>query len=102
MVDGKTAVIAGLLSSDDTNSVSQTPLLGDVPILGWLFKQKKKTSAKTNLYIFISARIINTVEENERLTREKRRKYFSQRTGESGQGVPVMSQPRLMEPIIIQ
>lgn len=102
MVDGKTAVIAGLLSSDDTNSVSKTPLLGDVPILGWLFKQKKKTSAKTNLYIFISARIINTVEENERLTREKRRKYFSQRTGESGQGVPVMSQPRLMEPVIIQ
>lgn len=102
MIDGKTAVIAGLLSSDDTNGLSKTPWLGDIPILGWLFKQKKKESKKTNLYIFISARIINTVEENEQLTLEKRKKFFSERTGKSGQGMPVMSQPRLMEPVIIQ
>ncbi|SIO13066.1 type II secretion system secretin GspD [Halodesulfovibrio marinisediminis] len=101
MVDGETAVIAGLLSRDDSSNNSSTPWLGDVPILGWLFKQKKKSSAKTNLYIFISARIINTVEENNRLTSEKKRKFLSQRTGENGEGLPIMSQPRLMRPAMI-
>lgn len=101
MVDGETAVIAGLLSSDDSNNNSSTPLLGEIPVLGWLFKQKKKASAKTNLYIFISARIINTVEETDRLTREKKRKFLSLRTGDEGEGVPIMSQPRLMQPVMM-
>ncbi|MFA9393729.1 MAG: type II secretion system secretin GspD [Halodesulfovibrio sp.] len=101
MVDGQTAVIAGLLGKDDSSNNSSTPWLGDIPVLGWLFKQKKKSSATTLLYIFISARIINTVEEAERLTLEKERKFLSFRIGEGGDGVPIMSEPRLMSPVMI-
>ena len=100
MVDGQTAVIAGLLSNDDSNNNSSTPWLGEIPVLGWLFKQKKKSSVKTTLYIFISARIINTLEETERLTREKKRKFLSFRIG-TDSGVPIMSEPRLLEPVLI-
>jgi len=39
------------------------PLLGDLPIIGWLFKNKSTTSAKTELLVFITPRIVN-----ERLT----------------------------------
>ena len=100
MVDGQTAVIAGLLGKDDSSNNSSTPWLGEIPVLGWLFKQKKKSSTKTHLYIFISARIINTVEETERLTLEKKRKFFSFRIGKEGGG-PIMSEPRLMPPVMI-
>lgn len=98
--DGQTAVIAGLLSNDDSVNNSSTPWLGEIPVLGWLFKQKKKSNVKTALYIFISARIINTLEETERLTREKKRKFRSFWIGTDG-GLPIMSEPRLLEPVLI-
>lgn len=100
MVDGQTAVIAGLLTDDDSDNNSSTPWLGEIPVLGWLFKQKKKSSVKTNLYIFISARIINTLEETERLAREKKQKFFSFRVGGGG-SAPIMSEPRLLQPVMI-
>lgn len=56
--DGQTAAIGGLMDSNDTHSENKVPLLGDIPILGNLFKYKSKSTSDTNLIIFITANIL--------------------------------------------
>lgn len=50
--------IGGLIRTTNTNSVSETPLLGKIPLIGWFFKRKAKDVVKNNLTIFISPTII--------------------------------------------
>lgn len=56
--DNNTIVIGGIIGQDDTESEAKVPLLGDIPVLGWLFKTKKSLRKKTNMFIFITPRII--------------------------------------------
>jgi len=55
--DGDTTVIGGIYEIDKGESETYTPFLGRIPILGWLFKSKKKTETKTELLIFITPKI---------------------------------------------
>ena len=55
--DGSTVGIGGLITSSAINSSNKVPLLGDIPVLGNLFKQKSKNNAQTNLLIFITAKV---------------------------------------------
>jgi general secretion pathway protein D len=61
--DKSTIVIGGLI--EDTNAVSEykVPLLGDIPVLGWLFKVQNSSQQKTNLFIFLSPHVINNPSE---------------------------------------
>jgi type II secretory pathway component GspD/PulD (secretin) len=54
-----TVVIGGITLSTRTDSVRKVPLLGDIPLVGYLFRDTNKTERKTVLYIFITPRIIN-------------------------------------------
>jgi Type II secretory pathway, component PulD len=56
---GETAVIGGLIRETETKTENKVPLLGDIPILGYLFKSIVKNKARHELTIFISAKIIN-------------------------------------------
>ncbi|MDR1196461.1 MAG: secretin and TonB N-terminal domain-containing protein [Endomicrobium sp.] len=56
---GETAVIGGLIRESETKTENKIPLLGDIPILGYLFKNMVKNKARYELTIFISAKIIN-------------------------------------------
>ena len=56
--DNNTVVIGGIIGQDDNDTVVKVPLLGDIPALGWLFKTKKTSRKKTNMFIFITPRII--------------------------------------------
>ncbi len=56
--DNNTIVIGGIMGQDDTEGEYKIPLLGDIPILGWLFKEKSTNRKKTNMFIFITPRII--------------------------------------------
>jgi len=69
--DGNTLVIGGLIQDNKDEGVSKAPFIGDIPILGWLFKYKKKTIDKTNLFFFISPRVIRTVADAQALTSKK-------------------------------
>jgi general secretion pathway protein D len=69
--DRQTMVIGGLIRDNVTTSTSKVPLLGDIPILGWLFKFKTTKVEKTNLMIFITPYIIKTEVEAGDLTRRK-------------------------------
>jgi general secretion pathway protein D len=70
--DNQTIVIGGLI--DDTTTISETkvPVLGDIPLLGWLFKDRSESKEKTNLYIFLTPRVIKNPAEAEGVLQEKR------------------------------
>ena len=70
--DGATIVIGGLIDEDVQESVSKVPLLGDIPIIGHLFKSTSTTKRKRNLMVFIRAVIIR---DDETLAGESNRKY---------------------------
>jgi general secretion pathway protein D len=53
-----TVVISGLMKDATDEVTKKIPILGDIPLLGWLFKNKKTRSSKTNLLVFITPRII--------------------------------------------
>jgi type II secretory pathway component GspD/PulD (secretin) len=54
-----TVVIGGITLNTRTDTVRKVPLLGDIPLVGYLFRDTNKTERKTVLYIFITPRIIN-------------------------------------------
>ena len=56
--DGETIVIGGLISDSMSDTISKIPLLGDIPILGWLFKKKSKTRVRNELLIFVTTRVL--------------------------------------------
>lgn len=56
--NGQTVVIGGLLTSRETDQTRKVPLLGDIPILGWLFTSRSKSKSTTDLVIFITPTIL--------------------------------------------
>ncbi|MFP4418693.1 MAG: type II secretion system protein GspD [Chitinivibrionales bacterium] len=58
--NGQTLVLGGLLRSDESVTHKKVPILGDIPILGNLFKSTKKNQNETNLVIYITPRIVET------------------------------------------
>jgi len=56
--NGGTVVVGGVFTQDFSDSVQKVPLLGDVPIIGWLFKEDLKTDNKQELLIFITPKIM--------------------------------------------
>jgi len=58
VADREVLALGGLVKNTINQSTSKVPLLGNIPIIGWLFKNKLKTQTKDNLLILISSRII--------------------------------------------
>ena len=61
--DGQTVILAGLLSEEKTTTISKFPLLGEIPVLGLLFQNRRNDTKKTNLIIQVVPHIINNPEE---------------------------------------
>lgn len=57
--DGQTMVISGLIGSDEAKQMSKIPFLGDIPILGNLFKHIQKSKSDTEVMIFLTAHEVN-------------------------------------------
>ncbi|HVY21813.1 MAG TPA: type IV pilus secretin PilQ [Steroidobacteraceae bacterium] len=56
--DGQTVVLGGIQDIENSNSVTKVPLLGDIPVLGNLFKNTVKTNNKDELLIFVTPKIL--------------------------------------------
>ena len=56
--DGQTVVLGGLMKDTTTESTSKVPVLGDIPVIGNLFRQQEETSTRKNLLIFITAHLM--------------------------------------------
>ena len=69
--DRQTMVIGGLIRDNVTSNTSKVPLLGDIPLLGWLFKTQTTSIEKTNLMIFITPYIIKNETDVAELTKKK-------------------------------
>jgi general secretion pathway protein D len=69
--DAQNIVIGGLISDDMRDTESKVPILGDLPVVGWLFKSMKKQKAKTNLLVFITPHIISRAEDMDKITNLK-------------------------------
>jgi type II secretory pathway component GspD/PulD (secretin) len=61
--DGKTIIIGGLFKEDLTNIDSQVPVIGDLPIIGGLFKNTNDKNIRKELVVLITPHIINTPED---------------------------------------
>ena len=57
--NGGTVVIGGIYSQTESNNVNKVPLLGDIPILGNLFKDNAKVNNRTELLVFLTPRVLN-------------------------------------------
>ena len=57
--DGDTVVLGGIYETTETTSVSKVPLLGDLPLLGWLFRNTQTTNNKDELLIFVTPKIVD-------------------------------------------
>ncbi len=68
---GQTAVLGGLMEDEDTISESKIPLLGDIPLLGWLFKNSTVRKVKKNLVVFLTPKIIRNTSGHKSILREK-------------------------------
>ncbi|MCY0963802.1 type II secretion system secretin GspD [Oceanospirillaceae bacterium G-43] len=67
----ETIVLGGLIRDDVTETESKVPLLGDIPLLGWLFRSTSTEHTKTNLMLFLRPTIVNTAEVSRDLTHDR-------------------------------
>lgn len=62
VADKDTIVLGGMIRDKVNETVSKVPILGDIPLIGWLFKSKSKDISKTNLLVFITPHIVRQYE----------------------------------------
>ncbi|MDA8242207.1 MAG: type II secretion system secretin GspD [Nitrospiraceae bacterium] len=73
--DNQIVVIGGLMQENDEETVTKMPVLGDIPILGWLFKTKNVTKSKTNLLVFLNPHIIKEPARLAQITEKKKKEF---------------------------
>jgi general secretion pathway protein D len=69
--DNQTIVIGGLIGNTQTEVETKIPVLGDIPLIGVLFRGKRNTERKTNLLIFLTPHVINEEADLEEVYRVK-------------------------------
>jgi pilus assembly protein CpaC len=65
LADGQTFVLAGLLDNKVSKQVSKFPLLGDIPILGALFRSTRYTNNETELMVMVTPKIVRPLSKDE-------------------------------------
>ncbi|MBW2591209.1 MAG: type II secretion system secretin GspD, partial [Deltaproteobacteria bacterium] len=70
--DNSTVVIGGLIGDQFAESETKVPILGDIPLLGWLFKSRKTQRERTNLFVFLTPHVINNKTDAQKIYNEKK------------------------------
>ena len=81
VANSQTIVLGGLISDEITDVVTKTPCLGDIPILGWLFKSTRSGTKKTNLLIFLTPTVIRSEEDLNKVTGDVKDRSKNARKG---------------------
>ena len=82
--DGQIIVLGGLIGDNYTDASSRIPLLGDLPLIGGLFRYSNKSRTRTNLMVFIRPSVLRNNEQNNTFSNnkldvvEEKRKAFAQ------------------------
>lgn len=72
MGSGATVVIGGLIRDDKIRTVKKVPLIGDLPVVGALFRSERDRLQKTNLLLFITPHVMSNQEDLLKMTEQKR------------------------------
>lgn len=81
----QTIVIAGLISSNKSNIERKIPILGDIPVLGYLFKRTSEQVKKTNLLVFITPHILSDYASQKKFREKKKkeqREFYRRNSGQ--------------------
>ncbi|MFP4515768.1 MAG: type II secretion system secretin GspD [Desulfovibrionales bacterium] len=100
--NGSTIVIAGLMEESNQNSNQGVPGLSDVPMLGWLFKSKSKSSDRTNLVIFITPHIIRNPNDAQAIYHDKAKFMQRVRFGADGRAAAINKPYLLHDPVVVK
>ena len=73
--DQETVVLGGLMKDNTSESESKIPILGDLPLIGWLFKQHSKKVEKVNLLLVLTPYIIRDSSDFQRIFQRKMKEY---------------------------
>lgn len=88
--DGGTIVLGGLIDEDVQESVSKVPLLGDIPVLGNLFKSTSSSKRKRNLMVFIRPTIIRDGVTMNSISHKKYNFIRAEQLKRQAEGIPLM------------
>ncbi|WP_310498961.1 type II secretion system secretin GspD [Sandarakinorhabdus sp.] len=69
--DGQIIALGGLIDENERRSIEKVPLLGDIPLLGELFRSRARSRTKTNLMVFIRPTIIRSAEDAQRIAAQR-------------------------------
>jgi general secretion pathway protein D len=69
--DGQIIVLGGLISDDETENQEKVRGLGDIPVIGNLFKYKTRSRAKRNLMVFLRPIVVRSKEQNESISMDR-------------------------------
>lgn len=81
--DKETVVIGGLIQDTENETITKIPFLGDIPVLGWLFKTKNKTRQKTNLMIMLTPQIVKDASDMAETSNRQKKLFGDALTKES-------------------
>jgi general secretion pathway protein D len=73
--DKQTVIIGGLMQEREDEKVTKVPFLGDIPLLGWLFKTKNVEKDKINLVVFITPHVVREADKLSQLSQEKHKAF---------------------------
>ena len=92
--DGATIVLGGLIDEDVQESESKVPLLGDIPVLGHLFKSTSVSKRKRNLMVFIRASIVRDGNAINGISKQKYNFIRAEQIKRDQEGIRLMPQTR--------
>jgi general secretion pathway protein D len=87
--DGEIIALGGLVQDSYETSADKVPLLGDIPILGQLFRYDSRKRSKTNLFVFLRPMIVRDDADYQTLTSERYQYVIGQQRGVGRAGRPV-------------
>jgi len=88
--DGGTIVLGGLIDEDVQESISKVPLLGDIPILGHLFKTTTTSRRKRNLMVFLRPTIVRDGVTMNEISQRKYNYIRAEQLDRQSEGIPLM------------
>jgi len=72
--DGQTLVLGGIIQRLISDTVRKTPILGDIPGLGWAFKKKDKQTREVELMVFLTPKVVRTPKQAKEMLEEIEKK----------------------------
>jgi type II secretory pathway component GspD/PulD (secretin) len=75
-MDGMTVAVGGMMRTSHVNNETKVPVLGNIPVLGFFFKEKLKSEVKTELVLLITPHVLSVPEQGEEVTRRRLRELI--------------------------